>query len=77
VAFDENGEDMSKLKTIDDIEQTISIDEFMQQFHIKSKATFHAWVRNGRMKTCKVGKRRTIPVSEVARLMKEGTKYGM
>jgi excisionase family DNA binding protein len=68
---------MSKLKTLEDIEQTISIDEFMERFHIKSKTTVHAWIRSNKMKTCKVGKRRTIPVSEVARLMREGTKYGM
>jgi hypothetical protein len=64
-------------KTIDELEQHISIEQFMEKFGLKSKTTFHAWVKAKRMKTTKVGKRRTIPVSEVARLMKEHTKYGM
>ena len=64
-------------KTIDQIEHTITVEQFMERFGIRSKTTFHKWVKQGRMKTTKVGKRRTVPVSEVARLVKEGTKYGM
>ena len=64
-------------KTMDQIEHTISTEQFMERFGIRSKTTFHKWVKAGKMKTCKVGKRRTVPVSEVARLMKEGTRYGM
>lgn len=66
---------MSKPKTLDDIEQTLTIDEFMKVFGLKSRATFHAWRRGGVMKTMKVGKFRRVPVSEVVRLQREHTKY--
>jgi excisionase family DNA binding protein len=64
-------------KTLDQVEQTITIEEFMTRTGIKSKTTIYKWIKDRRMKTTKIGKHRRVPVSELARMMKEGTRYGM
>jgi predicted site-specific integrase-resolvase len=66
---------MTAGKTTYQIDDTITRAEFMQRFHISSRTTFHKWKRAGVMKTIKVGREVMIPVSEVARLMKENTRH--
>ena len=61
-------------KTIDQIEQTIGIDEFMARFGIKSRNTFHRHSREKRIKTIKIGRYTRIPASEVERITKHGLK---
>jgi excisionase family DNA binding protein len=63
-------------KTLDQVEQTLSIKEFMARVGVKSEVTIYNWIRKRYIKTVKIGKRRFIPVSELDRLVKAG-KYGM
>ncbi len=63
-------------RTLDQIEQTLSIQEFMARVGVKSEVTIYNWIRKRYIKTVKIGKRRFIPVSELDRLVKAG-KYGM
>lgn len=62
-------------KHIDQIEQTISIEEFMARCGVKSRSTVHRWLRERYVKSAKVGRRRRFPVSEVERVLKG--KYGL
>jgi excisionase family DNA binding protein len=62
-------------KTLDQVEQTLSIQEFMARVGVKSEVTIYNWIRKRYIKTVKIGKRRFIPVSELDRLVK--AKYGM
>lgn len=64
-------------KTIADVEQSVTVKEFMAHLKIKSSTTVYKMIKDRRLKTTKIGKRRTIPVSELARLIKDSTRYGM
>ncbi len=64
------------VKTLDQVERTISISEFMEHVGVRSETTIYNWIKSRYIKSVKIGKRRRIPVSELDRLAK-ASKYGM